>query len=152
MDTGCCVLGIGSPFGDDRLGWEAAERLRGGDGGCVARVESLDRPGAALIEVWRGARRVLLIDAVRSGAPPGTLHRIGIGDMVGIGDATSSHALGVAATVALARALGALPPELMLYGIEADPDWGGEGLSPSVRAALPALIEEIAEATKRLEA
>ncbi|HEX9627208.1 MAG TPA: hydrogenase maturation protease [Acidiferrobacterales bacterium] len=148
MDTSCCVLGIGSPFGDDRLGWVAAEMLRGRDGGHAVRIDTLDRPGAALIEAWRDERVVILIDAVRSGAPPGTVHRIGIEGLTAGGAALSSHALGVAGAVTLARALAALPAELSFYGIEADPNWDGEDLSPPVRAALPALIEEIAELTR----
>jgi len=143
--TATLVLGIGSPQGDDRAGWLALEQLAGHAAvraaGAAVALESLDRPGLALLGRWAGARKVILIDAVRSGAPPGTLHRALAGDLAAGGSGASSHGFGLAEAVSLAAALDMLPPELVVLGIEA-----GEGsaadapLSPAVAGALPRLV------------
>ena len=67
------IIGIGSPFGDDACGLAAARRLAE-EPPAGAEVVVADRPGAALIELLDGVDATILIDAVRSGSPPGTLH------------------------------------------------------------------------------
>ena len=93
--------------------------------------------GLALIEAWRGADLVILIDAVHSGAGPGTIYRI---------DAHekeiprsffhySTHAFSVAEAVELARALSQMPRRLVFYGIEGKNFESGIGLSPEIVTA-----------------
>jgi hypothetical protein len=57
----------------------------------------------------------------------------------------SSHGFGIASTIGLAQALGNMPSNLLLRGMEADPAWRGFGLSPAVAAALPSFVVDIAE-------
>ncbi len=139
------IIGIGSPFGDDRAGCTAAERLKrsprlGGVSPERVGISVCDRPGAMLLREWRDATDVVLIDAVSSGAAPGTIHRLR-GEQLGAADATvSSHRFGVEAAIALARSLDALPPRLLLLGIEIDPGHRGGGLSDPVRLAVPECV------------
>ncbi|MFP5364517.1 MAG: hydrogenase maturation protease, partial [Thermoleophilia bacterium] len=105
------VLGIGNDWrGDDAAGLEVARRLRAA--GVRAAGSAGDPSG--LLDAWDGEREVILVDAVRSGAAPGTLHRL---------DARarplparlfrgSTHHLSVADAVELGRALGRLPERL----------------------------------------
>jgi hydrogenase maturation protease len=69
--------------------------------------------GAALMEVWRGEETVIIIDAVKSGALPGTIRRFDARAQPIPKDAfrCSTHAFGVAEAIELARALARLPPE-----------------------------------------
>src|SRR5688572_24132063 len=70
--SGAIVIGLGNEFrGDDGVGLIAARQLR--ERGLAA----VDHEGdlAALIDRWKGAARVILIDAVASGAAPGTVHQ-----------------------------------------------------------------------------
>jgi hydrogenase maturation protease len=147
MSTSVRIIGIGSPFGDDRLGWVAADMLQCSPAMASASgritVLTLDRPDAMLMNGWQGADRVILIDAVRSGAVPGCLHRFEAGDIPVGGDTASSHGFGVSAALALARALGEMPGRVCLYGIEMDPHNAGASLSPPVQAALPELVARI---------
>lgn len=141
------VLGVGSPFGDDRLGWVAVATLRripwlASQPEGVLEMGACDRPGAALLSAWRDAQQVLLLDAVRSGASPGTLFRLPGRELSGAAT-ISTHDFGVAAAVALARSLGEDLSPLLLLGIEADPACQGEHLSPAVTAALPRLVERV---------
>lgn len=143
------VLGIGSPFGDDRLGWLAIEQLARSARLSLLPPESVqltvhDRPGTSLLAAWEDARRVILIDGVRSGAVPGTLVRVeGERLAVTAGGGVSSHAFGVAAAAALARSLGHDVSRIVLHGLEIDPVNQGDELSPAVQAAMPYLLRQV---------
>lgn len=139
------VLGIGNAARrDDGVGvWVAqvlATRL-----GDDADVRVLGDDGFALLDALAGVEAVILIDAVQSGDAPGTVHSFDAAaralppTLLGC----STHVLGVAEAVELARALGQLPARLAVYGIEGA-DFGiGEGLSPAVAVAAAALVEEL---------
>lgn len=141
------IIGVGSPFGDDRVGWVAVEALQRSAaltaaGGGNISFAILDRPGALLLAHWHDADRVIVVDAVRSGAPPGTRHRLEPGEWATT-ESVSSHGFGLAAALELAHALGDLPSRLVLHGIEIDPACSGFSLSEPVRRSLPELIQEI---------
>jgi hydrogenase maturation protease len=137
------LIGIGNELrGDDALGRLVARRFSNVPG---VRVVEENGEGVDLIAAWAGAQRVILVDAVESGLPPGTLHRF---------DATaapipatlfrcSTHAFSVAEAVELARVLGELPPRLILYGIEGRNFTAGSDLSPEVAGAIESAVEEI---------
>jgi hydrogenase maturation protease len=155
MNNRVHIIGTGSPFGDDRFGWEAAEALRRSSvirqvpAGRI-EISILDRPGAMLPLRWRQADIVILLDAVRSGTTPGTRHRIDACDLSGTGALCSSHGFGVASAIGLAQALGNMPSQLLLRGMEADYSWAGFSLSPAVTAALPSFVRDIAEEARVL--
>lgn len=139
------ILGLGNPFrGDDGVGRVLARRLREAAWpGVAVREESGE--GAALMEAWKDADSVIIVDAVQSGDAPGTIHRL---------DARaqsvpakffhySTHAFSVAEAVELARALNQLPPRLILYGIEGRDFSAGETISPEVAAAMDDLLGRV---------
>ena len=70
------ILGVGSPFGDDRAGWVVAEAVRASAWfrsvapGSVA-AECLDRPGANLLTALEGVTHAVLIDAMRKSSQTG---------------------------------------------------------------------------------
>jgi|SRR5271157_3883748 len=141
------VIGLGNDHrGDDGSGLEVARALRPRLAG-KARVEECVSEGIALLELWRDADRVLVVDAVVSGAVPGTVHRFEAGDgfSPGFRTATSTHGLSLAEAVALGRGLGCLPRRLVVYGIEVDNLALGHGLSASVARG-------VQEAADRIEA
>jgi hydrogenase maturation protease len=90
--------------------------------------------GASLMEVWQGAETVIIIDAVMSCAPPGTIRRFDASAQSIPKDAfrCSTHAFGVAEAIELARALARLPRNLIVYGIEGKSFAAGVGLSSEV--------------------
>jgi hydrogenase maturation protease len=142
------VIGLGNEFRhDDAVGLVAARRLR--ERGALA--EEYEGDMANLMERWKRVDCLILIDAICSGAPPGTVHRL---------DASASplnrelfrnstHALGLADAVEFARTLGTLPDQVYVFGMEVRDLSAGVGLSPDVERALPALIEEVLTCTKR---
>ena len=121
------IIGVGSPFGQDRYGWQAVDALRDSDllrhypDGLVS-LHRCDRPGMDLLNVMRGADGVIIIDAVQSAADPDTLHCLDVQDPIVEHGLLSSHGFGVAATLELGRVLGDLPQHIRIVGIETDPD------------------------------
>ena len=142
------IIGAGSPFGDDRLGWVAAESLQRSSAvnalepGRIV-ISILDRPGAMLLAHCRDADHVIVMDAVRSGAVPGTRHRLSVSDLADSRLPATSHGFGVAAALELARVLGGLPDRLLLYGIEMDASCSGCVLSDAVAGVMPVFVREI---------
>jgi hydrogenase maturation protease len=138
------VVGIGSAWGADRVGWDVAERLAAALPPDL-EVARCDSP-AALLGLLEGAQRAVLVDAVVTGAAPGTVGRWAGREVLEPRAAWSSHGLDVAGMLALGEALGALPAELVLYGIEVDP----QACAPGQDAG--ALETSVAEAAARIRA
>lgn len=134
------VIGVGNLWrGDDGAGLLVARLLRDGEGSTLGPMHICEARGGnmALIEAWAGAGAVFLIDAVLSGAEPGTIHRIELGSepLPATLFRDSTHAFGVVEAVELARVLGRLPARLVIYGIEGRSFDHGTELSPEVAAA-----------------
>jgi hydrogenase maturation protease len=99
-----------------------------------------------LIEQWSGAVAAIVLDAVSSGAPPGTVHRLDALTERFPAELSrgSTHALGIVEAVQLARALERLPGRLLVIGIEGKRFDPGAGLSPEVERAAVRLADELA--------
>lgn len=132
-------IGVGNPFrGDDGVGRVVVERLRGEvPHGVTLQEETGD--GAELLDAWSSADCVILVDAVQSGAPPGTIHRLDAKTekLPGWFSHSSTHTFGVAEAIELARAMRELPAELIVYGIEGLDFSAGTELSPEVAEIVP---------------
>jgi hydrogenase maturation protease len=140
------VLGLGNPDrGDDGAGRLVARLLRGHVPDDV-RVEEAVGDAAGVIDALQGADWVVLVDAAVSGAPPGTIHRIdcAAGETLPARGGTSSHGLGVAEAVALARALGGLPRCCVVYAIEGLCFEPGSDVTPPVCGAARKVAGKIA--------
>lgn len=138
------MLGIGSDAGDKRAGLLVAQVLEDAfEPGQIA-VSAHESPGARLVSLMRGAQLVVLVDAIKSGAAPGTLHRLeGEAMRAAVARYTCTHGFGLAEALRLAHKLGRLPRRVVLWGIEAGAVAGGE-ISAAVRDALPELIRAVA--------
>ena len=140
------VVGCGNTNrGDDAAGLLVARYLR------TLGVQAQEQSGEALalIESWKGAQQeqeVILVDAVVTGAPPGTVTVWDARTAPVIGDfyRCSTHSFGVAEAVELARILDLLPPRLLIYGIEAKQFEVGSEPSPEVLCAIEEVAQRIA--------
>jgi hydrogenase maturation protease len=142
------VIGVGNPDrGDDGVGPEVLARLEGRVPGGVRLVRLAGADPAGIIDAWLGAGRVVLVDAMVSGAVPGTISRFDAAAAplpAGVRLA-STHVLGAETAVEMARALGRLPARLVVYGVEGDTFTVGAGLSPAVALALSAATDRVLE-------
>ena len=131
------VIGVGNDYrGDDAVGLAVARRIRNERLEGVT-VREASGEGLALMEIWQVADSVILIDAVHSGARPGTVHRFDAGarPLPAPLFHYSTHAFGLADAIELARALNQLPSRLEVYGVEGKNFEAGAALSPEVEAA-----------------
>ncbi|WP_367607098.1 hydrogenase maturation protease [Legionella sp. W05-934-2] len=143
MNNAIHIIAIGSPFGDDRLGWEMARQLTEILPKTIS-ILSLDRPGMSLLSYFNHETGVLLIDAVQSGAPPGTIHWLEGEDIPKAQQPTSSHGIGIREVFQLGKTLNILPQQLNFCGIERDPAWQSiDALSPALLKSIPLLLEQI---------
>ena len=137
------IIGVGNEYrSDDAVGILIARRLRELSLNRVTVIEKSGE-GTELMESWKNADNVILIDAVASGAKPGTIHRF---------DARarpipasyfrcSTHAFSVGEAIELARTLNRLPANLTVFGIEGKVFNTGTGLSPDVQEATGQVVE-----------
>lgn len=146
------IVGIGNHSrGDDAAGLEVALRLGDLDGDSVA-VRTHRGEALGLIELIEHAGAALLIDAVRSGAPPGTLHEHDVSaEPLPVGlSRGSTHAFGVADSIELARRLGRLPATVIVFGLEGRRWELGAPMSEPVARSIPMLAVAIRECALRL--
>ena len=94
---------------------------------------------------------------MHSGAEPGTVRLIEVGaapkgesggDPAGT---TSTHGIGLAGVLRLARAVGSAPKRVVVVGIEGDDFGQGTGLSPAVDRALPHAARHVMELIEEVE-
>ena len=141
------VVGVGNEErGDDGCGL-AVVRSLGRELGPRCRIAECSGDLTELIELWEATDTVYLVDAVRTGGAPGTVHRIEVGaaPLDARPAAASTHGISLGQVVELARALHRLPRRLFLYGIDVAEVGVGAGLSAPVRRAVDETARRIAE-------
>ncbi|MEW5978927.1 MAG: hydrogenase maturation protease [Acidobacteriota bacterium] len=141
------VIGCGHPDrGDDSAGLLLARRLR--ELGIPAEEHVGD--GLSLMERWNGAENVIVLDAVRTGAAAGTTRSWDgrLAQVVPEIRRSSSHSLGLAEAIELARQLDRLPLRLEIVGIEGEHFELGTAPCESVLAAVERTALQIAQRLK----
>jgi hydrogenase maturation protease len=129
------ILGVGdADAGDDGVGPAVIAALRADPppGASLALALPSDLP--ALLE---GAAAAVIVDACRSGAEPGAVLRFGAADLPVGPFALSTHGLGLADALALARALGALPAVCVVIAVEGRAFAPGDPMTSAVADAIP---------------
>jgi hydrogenase maturation protease len=142
------IVGLGNDLAaDEGLGPHAIRRLA--ERGLPGGVEAIDARTdlLAVADEMARAGRVILIDAVQAGGPPGTIYRWAIGDLVdrAARGATplSGHGLALIGAVDLLRATGVRLPPMILYGVEPLAVAFGMDLTAEVASAMEEMIDRI---------
>ncbi|GAA4475537.1 hydrogenase maturation protease [Phytohabitans houttuyneae] len=138
------VIGVGNAYRrDDGVGPAVVARL-GSHQLPGVRLVDCDGETGRLLELWRDADVVVIVDAVRVRHPqPGRVHRRSLDRPTFRGRPASSHGADLGDAVELARVLGRLPRLLLLYAVEVADTSFGIGLSPAVDAAADQLTTEV---------
>ncbi len=111
----------------------------------VAEVREVYAGGLRLLDHLVGYKRAVIIDAMQTGATPGTVRRFSIADLPKTRNLASTHDADLPTALETGRALGMeLPEEIIVFGIEAEDVINfGEELTPAVALGLERAIEQI---------
>jgi hydrogenase maturation protease len=144
------LIGIGNDYrSDDSAGLRAARKLRELHIPGVQVIEETG-DGTILLNLWKKAESVFVIDTVRSGQEPGTIHRIDVQSDVLPKEffKFSTHHFCLADAVHLSRTLNELPRQFVFYGIEGKNFNAGMDLSPEVSGVMEQFITDIYDEVK----
>ena len=154
MRRGIRVVGVGSPHGDDRVGWrlveDLAESARPGVE-AVAVSQPLD-----LVDHLDDCSVLIVVDACRTGRAAGSAIVFEWPeDRPKFEGSGSTHGLGLAMALEMAGVLGRLPSSVVLFAVEAAGCSPVAELSTDLESALPQLrrhLEQVIEGQgRRLE-
>jgi hydrogenase maturation protease len=134
------VVCIGNNLiGDDAAGYEVYRILTETALPSDMGVTYMEMAGIDLLDELRGEQVLIIVDAVRFGAQPGTLHLLPWEEIPrASGLPVSAHGIGVRESIEIGRILYSekMPRSVYLLGIEGDCfDTFGESMTPQVRSA-----------------
>ena len=135
------VIGIGSPFGEDTLGWALLDALQAqglGLPGWEITWRKVDRPGPGLLHWLEEQDAGVLVDTLQGDVGPTGVRMLALDELARSERPLSIHAMGVAETLALGERLGILPQHLHIMGVDA-----AERLAPETVAHAGSLIEAV---------
>jgi hydrogenase maturation protease len=136
------ILGIGNVLlKDEGIGVRVAEKMK--EMPLPPDVEVMDGGvgGLNLQFCIEGRKKVIVVDAVKAGAPPGTLFRFTDKDLAGKkGVMRSAHGIDFSDVVAIVNYLGTRPDEIVFLGVEPEDLSAAMGLSPKIEELIPVLI------------
>ena len=141
------VVGLGSEnSGDDACGLEVARTLARTPLPGV-QVTELAGDLTRLLDLWQGRALVIVVDAVRSSQPPGSIERLNLTNpgFERAARSLSTHGLSLWEAIGLSTTLGQMPERLVLYGISAARLETGDSLSAPVAAAIPETARQIVD-------
>lgn len=148
------VLGLGNPLmRDDGIGLEMLRRLSANEPAWTSQVEFLDggTQGLVLLSAIGGRRSLVILDAIRTGAPAGTPH-VFSGEEVHAFHHTrgsSAHETDARELLQTAELTGDSPETIALVGMEPEETTTGIGLSAVL---LQNLDDALGKARKVVEA
>ena len=136
------IIGVGNPVRtDDAVGLRVARELRGRG----VDVVELCAGGLRIMEAMAGYERAVVVDAIESGGPPGSVYRFGEERLPETRNTGSTHEGSLPAALAVGRAAGLrIPADLQFWAVEAgDVETFSEALTPAVEAAVGPVVEAI---------
>jgi hydrogenase maturation protease len=148
------VIGLGNVLmGDDAFGpWVVQTLLAEYEFPEGVSVEDLGTPGLDLMPYVTDVEALVLVDTVRSDAPPGTLRLYRRDDLLKHPPQArlSPHDPGVKEALLTAEFAGRAPREVLLVGAVPETTAMGVRLSPALRAAVPRAAAEVLRELGRL--
>ena len=140
------ILGLGNPIlYDDGAGFEAASRLKNMISRSDVEVKTASVGGLRILDQITGFERAIIIDALMTGSPAGTVKKMTVEDLSGELHASCVHDLSFGDTLRLGKTIGmAIPERIVIYGIEvSDPFTLHEGCSREVLKGVEEVVMRI---------
>jgi hydrogenase maturation protease len=145
------ILGVGNLLlSDEGVGVHVANELMNMDLPPEVSVAEGGTDGFRLLNVIIEADRLIVIDAVKGGADPGSLYRFDINDVRNCpsGFKTSVHQIGILEVIDLSELIGK-KPHTTIIGIEPKSLEMGMELTPEIKSKIPRIIELVFEELKK---
>jgi hydrogenase maturation protease len=141
------IVGVGSTIlGDDGVGVRLARELVARGVPAGVDVIELGTGGLGLLDHVAGYDRLIVLDAIVTGAPPGTVHVSTDNAIPATLHVGPGHEADLRTTLALGRKLvgSRMPEEVVVLAVEArDARSFSEHLTPEVEAAVPGALRKV---------
>lgn len=152
MTHGTLIVGIGSPHGDDRAGWELVKALEDVLVNPTCQLRIAQSP-IEILSWLDDLDRLILCDACRTGGNVGDVHRFRWPDpQLAKTRWSGTHDFSVVATIELAERLARLPDEVICVAVEAAVANPTSGMSPEVSNAIGRMAQLVAEEVTTIDA
>ncbi|MCA9040218.1 MAG: hydrogenase maturation protease [Planctomycetaceae bacterium] len=136
------IVGIGSPHGDDQVGWEIARRIQKSAEGFVD--VHLARTPPDLLDYIHGYKQLIICDACHGAGGIGSDHHWDwpAEQLEGI-CWSGTHQVSLTTVLALAAQLDRLPSQVQIWGIEIEQSQPGHQMSEPVLEGAERVVGEI---------
>jgi hydrogenase maturation protease len=141
------ILGIGNVLlSDEGIGVHVANALSGMDLPPGVSVIEGGTDGFRLLNIITEADRLIVVDAVKGGAGPGSIYRFNIDEVRNVpsGFRTSVHQVGILEVIDLSGLIGKTPKTTVI-GVEPKSLEMSLELSPEIKEKIPRIIELVFE-------
>lgn len=140
------VLGIGSPHGDDQIGWVLVDELQKLSPHPDMYWEKVSAPVTSLVNQLSAYDYILAIDAAEIARAPGEsiLIQNAAGALEQQESLVSSHSMGLLESWQLARALNMKLPTISLFLVQMEQSEPMKPISASLETKIPDMLEELA--------
>ncbi len=136
------IVGIGSPHGDDQVGWEIAKQIpmKDSDRTCIRLARTPDD----LLDWMDGVEQLLICDACQGASEVGSFHHWKWpSDQLQSIRWSGTHHVSLPAVLALAQQLGRLPATVHIWGVEIRNTQPGQSVSGPVLEGAVAVAKAI---------
>jgi hydrogenase maturation protease len=138
------IVGVGNMLlSDEGVGIHVVRALKEISLPSHVKIFEFGTRGLEILEAVEGFRKMVVVDAVRSGAPPGSIKRWRLGELIDASAPrmTSLHEMDLLTILKIGRATARLPNEVVIVGIEPKVLSAGLELSPELKAKFRELLD-----------
>ncbi|MDH5546594.1 MAG: hydrogenase maturation protease [Gammaproteobacteria bacterium] len=143
------IVGLGSPHGDDRVGWQVIDVLA--ESGFALENRRLFRSNATAMD-WiaeiKDSQQIVFVDGVKGRGKIGEVVVLTEDELPNENLAGSSHAISFAESVALMRKLFSLSIPIHFVGVEIGDSIPFSGVSVDVAQAIPSMVSAVEKLSK----
>ena len=144
MPNPTAIVGLGNiAFKDEGAGIHALRFLKEHYPDISADLIEAGTPGFSLFDLMKQYQKVIFLDAVNMGKPPGTIGKFSANEAVAFKKSFSLHEMGLAEVIKLGQSLGKNFTHVTIFGMQPQVIAYGEELSASVRASIPDLTSDV---------
>lgn len=94
--------------------------------------------------VDEGVAKLILVDAIQAGGPPGDVYRYTIKDIENSTyQARSTHSFNIKQSLTMMQIVGSLPKDIVIIGVQPKDMSPGTELSPEIAEKIPEVLEKI---------